>query len=182
VAQLDDYLRRIKSTMIAEVLTEFPVEIHGFNWDHFDFSGKRVRFFQGGDYTRSKERIVASLGLVDMSPNTQRAPHDRPMRAFGLYTLCLTNEQTFFREQFNEVDAFSFRFDRDHLRETVANTLAHPKRSVELGLTIAEQFRRDYPAREFAQFMLDTASHIRLASGQRHPGLQDFFVWPPTKL
>ena len=179
VAQLDDYLRRIKSTMVADALADFPVEIHGFNWEHFDFSHRRATYVPGGDYTQSKEQIIDSLGLVDMSPNTQRAPHDRAMRAFGLCTLCLTNEQHFFKEQFTNSETFSYRFEKDHLREKIADVLAHPKRYVELGLNVAEQFRQRCRPEDFAQFMLDTASHVRLASGPRPAGLQDFFVWPP---
>src|SRR5690606_16485239 len=38
IAQLDDYLRRMKSTLVADVLADYPVEIHGFNWEHMDFS------------------------------------------------------------------------------------------------------------------------------------------------
>jgi hypothetical protein len=181
VAQLDDYLRRIKSTMVADVLADFPVEIHGFNWDHFDFSHRRATFVPGGDYTESKQRIIDSLGIVDMSPNTQRAPHDRAMRAFGLWTLCVTNEQRFFKEQFTNSEMFSYRFEKDHLAGKIADVLAHPKRFVELGRDVAEQFRRHRQPGDFAQFMLDTASHIRLGSGPRPAGLQDFFVWPPTK-
>jgi hypothetical protein len=181
VAQLDDYLRRIKSTMVADVLADFPVEIHGFNWEHFDFSHRRATFVPGGDYTESNQRIIDSLGIVDMSPNTQRAPHDRAMRAFGLWTLCMTNEQRFFKEQFTSSEMFSYRFEKDHLAGKIADVLAHPKRFVELGRDVAEQFRRHRQPGDFAQFMLDTAGHIRLGSGPRPAGLQDFFVWPPTK-
>jgi hypothetical protein len=180
VAQLDDYLRRMKSTMVADVLADFPVEIHGFNWEHFDFSHRRATFVPGGDYAQSKQQIVESLGIVDMSPNTQRAPHDRAMRAFGLCTLCLTNEQRFFKEQFARSELFSYRFEKDHLAAKIADVLAHPKQYVELGLEVAEQFRQSRRPHDFAQFMLDTASHIRLARGPRPAGLQDFFVWPPT--
>jgi hypothetical protein len=181
VAQLDDYLRRIKSTMVADVLADFPVEIHGYNWEHFDFSRRRATYVPGGDYTQSRERIIGSLGLVDMSPNTQRAPHDRVLRAFGLCTFCLTNEQQFFKEQFTESEKFTYRFDKEHLAARVADVLAHPKQNVELGLAVAEKFRQHHRPQDFAQFMLDTAAHIRLASGARPAGLQDFFVWPPAK-
>jgi hypothetical protein len=181
VAQLDDYLRRIKSTLVADVLADFPVEIHGFNWEHFDFSKRRATFVPGGDYTQSRQQIIDSLGIVDMSPNTQRAPHDRAMRAFGLYTLCLTNEQEFFKEQFAKAKSFSYRFEKDDLAAKVADVLARPKEYVELGLEIAEQFRRSRQPQDFAQFMLDTAEYVRLARGPRPAGLQDFFVWPPTK-
>jgi hypothetical protein len=181
VAQLDDYLRRIKSAMVADVLADFPVEIHGYNWEHFDFSRRRATYVPGGDYTQSRERIIDSLGLVDMSPNTQRAPHDRVMRAFGLCTLCLTNEQRFFKEQFADSEKFSYRFEREHLAAKIVDVLGHPKQYVELGLAVAERFRQHHHPDDFAQFMLDTASHIRLSSGPRPAGLQDYFVWPPTK-
>jgi len=181
VAQLDDYLRRIKSMLVADALADFPVEIHGFNWEHFDFSHRRATFVPGGDYTQSRQQIIESLGMVDMSPNTQRAPHDRVMRAFGLCTLCLTNEQRFFKEQFPKAELFSYRFEKEQLAAKVADVLAHPKQYVELGLEVADQFRQGRRPEDFAQFMLDTASHIRLASGPRPAGLQDFFVWPPTR-
>ncbi len=45
IAQLDDYLRRIKSTMLGEVLADFPVEIRGFNWEHMNFAGSVLRSF-----------------------------------------------------------------------------------------------------------------------------------------
>jgi hypothetical protein len=180
VAQLDDYLRRIKSTMVADALADFPVEIHGFNWEHFDFSHRRATYIPGGDYSESKQQIIDSLGIVDMSPNTQRAPHDRAMRAFGLCTLCVTNEQRYFKEQFSNSDLFSYRFEKEHLAAKIADVLEHPKRYVELGLDVAEQFRRNCAPHDFAQYMVDTASFIRLANGPRLAGLQDFFVWPPS--
>jgi hypothetical protein len=182
VAQLDDYLRRVKSTFIANALMEFPIEIHGFNWEHVDFVGKRATHVRGGDYSQSRARILDSLGLIDMSPNTELAPHDRAQRAFGLCTLCITNEQRFFKETFENSAKFSYRFENDHLREKVADVLAHPKQYVELGLDVAEQFRQHHRPEDFAQYMLDTASHVRLACGPRREGLQEFFVWPPTKL
>ena len=118
---------------------------------------------------------------IDASPNTQRAPHDRAMRAFGLCTLCLTNRQRFFTEHFANAELFTYSFDKESLREKVADVLAHRKRYVELGLAVAEEFRRDRRPEDFGQFMIDTASHVRLACGPRHPALQDFFVWLPSK-
>lgn len=182
IAQLDDYLRRIKSTMLAEILADFPVEIRGLNWEHVNFSGRRARYIRGGDYTKSRQEIVESLGIVDMSPNTQRLPHERPLRAFGLYTLCLTNEQAYFTDNFDESAAFSYRFIKEELREKFADVLGHPRRYVELGVAVAEQFRQRYKPEDFAQFMLDTANYVRLTCRGRTPGLQDFFIWPSVKI
>jgi len=179
VAQLDDYLRRIKSELVADVIADFPVEIHGFNWEHMDFTRRRATFVPGGDYTASRQLILDSLGMIDMSPNTQLAPHDRVMRAFGLHTFCLTNEQRFFTDNFKNPETFCYKFDRDELREKVANVLARPKDHVEIGRALAAEFQLHRQPGDFGQFMVDTASHVRLACGRRPEGLQDFFVWPP---
>jgi hypothetical protein len=181
VAQLDDYLRRVKSTSMAEVLRRFPVEIHGYNWEHVDFSGHRATYVYGADYTASRDMIRSSLGIIDMSPNTSLHPHDRPLRAFGLHTLCLTNEQEFFRTHFERYREFTFRFDRDSLENKVAEVLAHPKRFVELGIAIAEAFRERFDSDAFGRTMLEIAGCLRLAAGGRPANMQDFFVWPPTK-
>jgi len=182
IAQLDDYLRRVKSSTIAESLIDFPIEVHGYNWEHVDFSGKRARLFHGGDFTTSKSLIENSLGILDMSPNTSRAPHERPVRAFGMHTLCLTNDQQYFREQFCQHEEFSFRFEAESIRAKIADVLAHPKRYVELGIAVAETFRERNDPLNFGRFLVEGADAIRLAWEKRPSGLQDFFVWPPEKL
>jgi len=156
--------------------------VHGYNWDHLDFSGKRARLVPSADYGTSSSLIKDSLGVIDMSPNTGLAPHDRPRRAFGSYTLCLTNEQEYFTRHFAQHEAFSFRFEKESLQSKVADVLAHPRRYVELGIEVAEVFRKGQDPDAFAQFLLDTASVLRLAGAPRFPNLQDYFGWPSTKI
>jgi hypothetical protein len=181
-AQLDDYLRRVKSTSIAELLLDFPIEVHGYNWEHVDFSGRRAKLVHGGDYTKSRSLVEGALGVLDMSPNTSGAPHERASRAFGMYTLCLTNEQRFFSDRFPQHQLFTFRFEGQSLKDKVADVLAHPKRYVELGIEVAETFRSNHSPLDFGKLMLETAGSIRLAWAGRPPGLQNFFAWPPSKL
>lgn len=182
VAQLDDYLRRIKSTLIAKVLMDFPVDMFGFNWEHLDFSGRKINFTSGGDYTRSAPMIRDSLGVIDMSPNTGRAPHERPLRAFGAYTLCLTNHQAFFHENVSHSDEFSFAFDEESIRTKVAEVIANPKRYVDIGIAAAESFRSKFPRQRFGELLVDTAATLRLACGGRPGPLQPYFIWPPEEL
>ena len=182
VGQLDDYFRRVKSTLMAEVLKKFPVEIHGYNWEHVDFSGSRAKYVTGGDYTSSRQRIQDALALIDMSPNTEKGPHDRVLRALGLHTLCLTNEQSFFKQHFERWEDFTFRFDNESLEAKVADVLANPGRFVELGIENAATFRRKFDSEAFGRTMLDVAACLRLAAGSRPPGMQEFVVWPPAKL
>jgi hypothetical protein len=182
VAQLDDYLRRVKSTFIAESLLDLPVVIYGYNWEHIDFSGRSATYVHGGNYGKSKDLIRDSLGILDMSPNTGMAPHERPLRAFGMYTLCLTNEQEFFRQHFSKHDEFIFRFEKESLQTKVADAVSHPGRYVELGIDVAASFQRQFTPEGSAQFLLDTAAQLRLAYGSRPSELPNYFVWPPVQV
>ena len=180
IAQLDDYLRRLKSTFIVEALLDLPIEIHGYNWEHVDFSNRRAKLITVADYAKSKSLIKESLALLDMSPNTAMAPHDRPTRAFGMYTLCLTNEQEYFNRNLPLHDAFSFRFEEESLKSKVSEVLSNPRRSVELGIEVAESFNNGREPEVLGRFLMDTASNIRLANAGRLPDLPDYFVWPPA--
>lgn len=182
-AQLDDYLRRVKSAMMAEALMDFPVQIIGVNWEHLDFSGKRATFVHEWDYPRSIGLIRDGLGVIDMSPNTGLSPHDRPCRAFGAYTLCVTNEQSFFRDTLPHADDVCFRFDRESFQNKIADVLAHPARYVDIGIEVAAAFRRNNSEESAVRRLADTAAMIKLSQRrERLPDSPDYFVWPPKSL
>lgn len=178
VSQLDDYLRRVKSTSMAKVLRKFPVEIHGYNWEHVDFSQGRATFVPGGDYTASRELIAAALGMIDMSPNTISGPHDRALRALGLHTFCMTNRQLFFEQHFADSAAFSFEFGDDSLESKVAEAIANPRRHIELGVEQSRRFRTLFDSSQFGRRIVDIADMLRVACAERPPMIQNFFVWP----
>jgi hypothetical protein len=183
IAQLDDYVRRLKSTMMAKTLMDFPVQIHGVNWEHLDFSGKRCKFVPECDFAKSRVMIRDSLGVLDMSPNTGLAPHDRVLRAFGSHTFCLTNEQEFVRRDVPEPAAMSFRFEPEWLREKVAGVLAHPARHVEIGRENAKAYQAKYKPQAGIDYLIGTAALIRLNQlPDRQPGMPPYFVWPPKSL
>jgi hypothetical protein len=57
IAQLDDYVRRRKSTMIALALKPFPVDVFGRSWEHVTASGTgRARFHGPLPYPAVEER------------------------------------------------------------------------------------------------------------------------------
>ena len=56
-AQMDDYLRRVKSTMIAESILDFPVVVQGNFWKHVDFTGKRAQLVSGQDVGASQQIV-----------------------------------------------------------------------------------------------------------------------------
>jgi hypothetical protein len=181
-AQLDDYLRRVKSTFMAKVLADFPVVIQGENWEHIDFSGKRCEFIPGGDYYKSHELYKNGLGIIDMSPNTSTGFHDRAQRAFGAHCLCIGNKQQSFEDTFDNHEETRFIFEKESLQSRIEDVLAHPKRYVEIGADMARVFNEKYPKERTVKSMIDLASLLRLGSTSNRIAMQDFFIWPPTRI
>lgn len=183
VAQLDDYLRRLKSTMVVESLLDLPVVLNGYNWDHVDFSGRRLKYIQGGQFETSRAMIRENLAMLDISPNTGLAPHDRVLRAFGSRTLCLTNEQEFFASALPHSADFFYQFNGESLRSKVSDVLAHRQRYLEIGATVAEAFMQKFPAEAFAGQLLNLAPLARFNQLPAAPeGTPNYFAWPPAKL
>jgi hypothetical protein len=183
LAQLDDYIRRVKSTFMVRALLDLPIQVHGTNWDHIDFSGSRATWVTTCDFETSRQLIAESLCTLDMSPNTSLAPDDRVMRALGRYTMCLTNEQNFFKQEVPQHKSMTFRFEPHNLQAKVADIISRPHYHVELGQDIAETFRKTHPPEAAVGRFTEIAEFIQM---NRMPALPsdypEFFVWPPASL
>ncbi len=183
IAQLDDYTRRLKSTLITRALLDLPVEIHGTGWEHVDFTGRRAQWIPVCDYAHSREMMRECLGLLDMSPNTSLAPHDRVARAFASHTLCITNAQAFLTSSVPDAREVSFNFQPESIREVAARVLAHPAHHVELGAQVAQKFSAAHPPGRAIGYLIAQAEMLRLnMRPDRPPGLPDYFIWPPKSL
>ncbi len=183
IAQLDDYLRAVKCTMMAEALMDLPIEIRGNDWAHLDFTGRRATYIDDCNFVDSTSLLRRSLGMIDMSPNTGSLPHDRVMRAYGSHTLCLTNQGQTFVDALPFAPEMSYSFDKDSLQEQVAYLLSHRSEAIEMGVADAERFRALNPPEHAFQCMLNYAALTRLNQTSQRPSVvQDFFLWPPESL
>jgi hypothetical protein len=176
-AQVDDYLRRKKSTLIARSLLDLPVVVRGINWDHVDFSGRRARHDPDSDFARTRQILDESLGVIDMAPNTQRGPHDRIFRAAGRHTTFLTNRQRFFIDNFENHASFTFAFDADSIRHCMEMALQRPRDTVEMGLAQAERLRQLMSEEEYYRRLILAVDACALACGGRPPGTQPFVLF-----
>lgn len=176
-AQMDDYLRRVKSTLIAEALLEFPVVVQGSFWDHIDFTGQRARLAPGTSVFESHEIVLNELGVIDMSANVNTWPHDRVQRAAGAYSLVLTNRQQWLTERFPEFTELTFDFSLESIADRVSDVLSHPGRYVDLAIAFGDRFRQIFPREAVADRISLLVAHARLMWSEPKPTLQNFFVW-----
>ena len=177
-AQLDDYLRRVKSRMIAESILDLPVLVQGAFWHHLDFTGRRAKLIAGQDYVSTQKIYSEQLGIVDMSPNTDMSPHERVQRAVGSFATVLTNRQGWLEDGFLGFEELMFEFDPDSIRERVSDAISNPGRYVDLGVAFGERFRELHPRENFANRVLDLAELAALQWSAAKPLIQPFFVWP----
>ena len=177
-AQLDDYLRRIKSEMIATALLDFPVIVQGDLWEHVDFAGRRARLVPGEDFMASRRVFADELGVIDMSPNMDSEPHDRVQRAAGSYSLVLSNRQGWIAEEFPGLEDLTFEFDPASIKARIAAVLAQPQRYLELGVAFGERFREVHPVEAFCRRVVELAELAALQCAAEKPPIQPFFIWP----
>ena len=177
-AQLDDYLRRVKSEMIATAILDFPVIVQGDLWDHVDFGGRRARLVPGEDFLASRRVFADELGVIDMSPNMDTEPHDRVQRAAGSYSLVVSNKQSWIAGDFPGFEEMTFEFDPESIKERIADIIAQPERYLELGVAFGERFREIHPMEAFSRRVVELADLAALQCAREKPSLQPFFGWP----
>jgi len=178
-AQMDDYLRRVKSTMIAEAILDLPVVVQGNFWSHVDFTGKRAQLVEGQDVDASQPIVKHQLGVIDMSANVDTWPHDRVQRAAGSFALVLTNRQGWLSQHFPGFDELMFDFEPDLIRERIHDAIAHPGRYIEQALEFGLRFREVYPREAFSTRVNELVDLAKLLCNEPKPSVQPFFSWPP---
>jgi hypothetical protein len=177
-AQMDDYLRRVKSKMIAEALLDLPVIIQGGHLEHIDFIGRKAQCIAGQDFGATKQVFANQFGIIDMSPNVDTWPHDRVQRAAGTYALLLTNRQTWVTEKFPGFEDLTFGFDPESIRNRVSDAIARPSHYLELAVAFGDRFRENYTREFFANRIVDMAELAALQYSIEKPVIQTFFGWP----
>jgi hypothetical protein len=174
VAQLDDFVRRVKSTMIGRSLLDLPVIIRGANWDHVDFSGRRAQHSPAADYASTRGVLDTALAMLDMSPNTQSVPHDRVLRAAGRYTAFLTDRTKFYTNSFRNAADFTFQFNPDAIHARVEAALSHPRETVEMGIAQGMRLRELLTRERTIEQVVAAVDACALACGERPAGTQSY--------
>lgn len=174
VAQVDDYVRRIKSTMIAEAILDLPILVRGAHWEHVNFYGKKARLEPLVNYASMASLIDEAPAIIDMSPNISDAPHDRVWRAVGRGTAFLTNTQEYLGQFTSAPEKFAFDFNKSSIHDLVEHYVLNPKEAIDLGLAQALNFREIYTTEKYLQALLAAVGIVSLRLKGRPVGTQNF--------
>ncbi|NTW85120.1 MAG: hypothetical protein HGB30_03040 [Holophagaceae bacterium] len=176
-AQMDDYLRRTKSTLLAQALLACPVVIQGNRWDHLDTAGAVATLLPAQTFQATEAIYQTQLGVIDMSPNLDTSCHDRMMRSAGSYSFALTNQSSWLEGLLPELNDAAFCFHPDQIQSAVQAALKDPAACVELGRTYGRAFRAAYPSDRFVARLTTVAELTRLRHASPKPPLQPYMMW-----
>ena len=132
IVQIDDYVRRRKSTAIAEAIKRFPVDIYGVNWEHIGREGTRARFHGGVDYGVLNAAIARATASITMNPNIELSAHDRFFTALGAGVMPVSDANAFIRKNFTGLAPYTFAFGDGSLEAALERIFACPADAVEL--------------------------------------------------
>lgn len=176
-AQADDYLRRVKSTRVAQALLPLPVVIQGNRWEHLDTRGAVATLVPGQDFRATEEVFRTQLGVINVCPNVEYSGHDRLMRAAGTFAFALNNRNAWLEDLHPDLNAAGYTFEPESIRTAVDEALRHPERCVELGREFGRRFRARYRPEDFVDRLCTVAELARLRHAKPKPQLQPYMVW-----
>lgn len=177
-AQLDDFFRRVKSTMLAASLKKFPVKIIGRNWEHIN-DGKSVATFSNDiNFSEHSQQIFEhELGLIDMTPNYDLNVHDRFCRAVGNYAFILTNKTTWMEKHFPEFNDYTYIFDKAQFESKVDFLLSNKELVVEQGKQLGILANERINNLDFVNPLIQAAEKLKFMNQPEKPAMQSFYVW-----
>jgi len=132
IVQVDDYIRRRKSTLIVEAIKKFPVDIYGGHWDHISRHGAQARFRGAVQYSVLEYEIARSIASITMNPNVDLAVHDRFYTALGAGVMPITDSNTFTKTNFPTLAPYTFNFFGRSVEAALERVFTRPREATEI--------------------------------------------------
>jgi hypothetical protein len=131
VAQIDDYIRRVKSTAIAQALLPFAVDVFGRGWEHIDTSKAKARFHGPVGYDQLEAAFPRAAASITMNPNVDFSAHDRFFTALGAGIMPISDRNAYTAQNFPELLPYTFDFCPGSIAAALEHFSANPSLALE---------------------------------------------------
>lgn len=175
LAQIDDYVRRLKGELLVRQLKDLPVVVNGRQWGYLkdELGPCRLSFIETADHHDTSTRIKSSLGTIDIGPNVDLSLHERSLRAIAFGHGLIEYENRFAREHRLP---HTFKLADGSLPALVERLLGDPG-AIEEFTAFRAGFIDQYPLRAALDYFVESAALVHFANG-RDPGIPDYLWWP----
>ncbi len=174
LVQLDDYIRRLKSTAMARALLRFDVDVFGQAWEHVDTSNARARFHGPVDYATVEGQFSGATASLTMNPNIDLSAHDRFFTAIGAGVMPVSDNNAYTARHFPELADYTFDFRPGRLERVLERVFARPEAARELAGACRARARGLHGVEHAATVIAETMQAAALAATTRD--VQNFFV------
>ncbi len=175
LVQVDDYIRRLKSTAMARALLPFEVDVFGRGWEHIETEGAKARFHGAVDYARIEAEFGSATASLTMNPNIALSAHDRFFTALGAGILPISDKNPYLERYFPELLPYSFDFQPGSIEAAIGRVVANLAAAVELAHEIRAKKRAAHGVEQAALRILQAVRTARFLHLDAKPG-QDFFA------
>jgi hypothetical protein len=175
IVQADDYIRRRKSTTIAEAIKKFPVEIFGDQWDHISRDNARASFRGAVEYAAIEREIAHSAASITMNPNVDLAVHDRVYTALGAGVMPITDSNTFTKANFPALFPYTFNFIDRGIESALDRVFTRPREAIEIAAAVRDAAVGSLSTQRTAQDIIQRAELIDFFEYSFEP-LQNYFL------
>ena len=173
--QVDDYVRRLKSTGLARAILDLPVTVCGAAWDHIDTHGARARFLGARPYAEVLALSAQATAVLTMNPNLDTTVHERVWSALAVGTLPISDRNSFLRENFPMLDPYLFDWSGDGEVQAIRRVLDDPGSARDAALAAHHHAAEEFPLRAQVARALELAEVVGYLQADR-PAPQSFFV------
>jgi hypothetical protein len=174
-AQIDDYIRRLKSTAIAKALLPFDVDVFGAAWEHIDSSQAKAQFHGPVDYALLEAGFSSATASLTMNPNIDLSAHDRFFTAIGAGIMPLGDRNSYIAERFPEALPYSFDFSAGSIEAALEKVFSAPDTALETARAMRERTRASDGVEHAATAILEVMQSVRFLHLTPKP-TQNFFV------
>ncbi len=175
IAQIDDYIRRLKSTAVAKALLPFDVDVFGNAWEHID-TGRAKAIFHGAlDYPKLEARLATATASLTVNPNIDLSAHDRFFTAIGAGIMPLSDRNSYIAERFPEALPYSFDFSPGSIAAALEKVFDAPETALEAARAMRERTRASDGVEHAAAAILEMIQSVRFLHLTPKPA-QSFFV------
>ncbi len=172
--QLDDYIRRQKSTAMVQALLPFEVDVFGRGWEHVDTTKARARFHGPVDYATVEAQFPGATASLTMNPNIDHSAHDRFFTALGAGIMPVSDSNDYTMQNFPELTPYLFDFRPGRLEAVLERVFAAPEEARDLARATRERARLTHGVEVAAGEIAATMQGAALASRPRR--VQGFFA------
>jgi hypothetical protein len=175
IAQVDDYIRRLKSTAIAKALLRFEVDVFGAAWEHIDTGGAKAKFHGPVNYAALEAGFSSATASVTMNPNIDLSAHDRFFTAVGAGIMPIGDRNSYIAERFPEALPYSFDFSPGSIESALDKVFYAPETALETARAMRERTRATDGVEHTANAILEVMQSARFLYLTPKPA-QAFFV------